>query len=1356
MLGAGPSRVAQNGTIWHSFEKKLAPIPLQALVGCDVEDHLRFPMHRIAILAGVWLALSIEIAFGQDERPADNPTAAIIVEAAAKVQDGKLLDAVEQFQRIIDTAGDELVPVDRHHQAPARWVIQGHLARLPAEGLKLYRQRVDGQAAKRLDEARKSRDEAGLQRLLADMFAAKASEDAIVELARRAFERGDFDAAEHFWRMLLPQVEGETGRLHFPDPKTDIAATNSRLILIKLFRGERDEARSELKAFKEKHADAAGLLAGKNGKYAETLTELVNDPRQTTLPRSPDESGWHTFAGSASRTGSLRTKLPYFWPDVPAWKTPLPFPRDEAFRPIATHPRSLAFHPVISNGRAYIADGARVIAIDLMTGKASRAAWPRGGEETRIPTLKDQRHTLTEHEGILYARFGPAALAVKDGPDSASFILALGARKGETEERDALWKLDPPTAPDSTTHFEGAPVAHRDRLYVAFWRQSAGDASAGIACYRLDEPTKTPELAWQRVVGKAGSEPNGETRYRHALVTISGPNVVYCTDGGSVVALNASDGKPAWEYRYPRNERPTLPRYRDLCPPLADGGRIYAAPADTDRLLCLDAFTGRLIWEREGVEVVHLLGVGRGRLIATFAGQLKGIRGLNLRTGADSGENGWTILDDGDEQTFGRGLVTEESVVWPTRRGLYFLNPADGTWLRSPIRNVPALVPEKSENDGGWKSVTERGGFGNLTYADGVLVVTTATEVWGFISEATKLSERRKEVEKAPDEPKLRADLTQSLIDAGLYADAEKEAAKAGDAKERLLWLLAEKIIRDGDKEGAKRLYEQLAKGDGSFAAAGAVRLAEMTDPTGRVRAEWRSKFPFEQTDQEMMTARAAWDKAWQKKGEILDQHGVPNLARRYAENHSPVPLVMNSLFHMPQEKPSTPRHAQPTFARAVESNWWRPSLRILHESEYGVIAGDDQISAFGIDIGHPQFESVSTAFYLPVGDWSPAHATVILVGERGIAAANPADGKLRWPIAPQSDTPKITPLGRPALPRAGGERQLSLAHFELYDRWLKFAASPTCVAYLDPGYARSIDARRTPNMRTAEFYPHVGHTLYSSIYQLTSGQIVAVGPDDEVRQRACSAKPWPQVPYALPREQIPGSFVHEQTKFLIPDDASVFLFDAKAGKELARYTIPGVESLTGELPRFRMHQGDPLLLIDRNHGVELDRLKIDGLKRAWKREPIFVGQTLDDVAFFESQFFFAADGTLASHDWKDGERVWEIPLPELPRVKWRITVAPQGLLVHPAEAILTNPDFDAVGEFRRAGFNRERLLRAMSKSYDVWTARELPILVIDPADGRLIQRLNFPAAGPAAGVAVTPKGVVVVTGKGSWTLNAK
>src|SRR5262245_5698620 len=179
------------------------------------------------------------------DRPADNATAARIADGVEKAQAGKLLDAIEQFQRVLDTAGDELVPVDRSQFVPARWVVHGLIARLPADGVKLYRQRVDGQAAKRLVEARTTRDEAGLNRLLADMFSAKATEEAILELARRAFERGDFDDAERFWRMLLPAPVDDDHLLRFPDPKTPPAAVRARLVLVKLFRGDRDEAKAD-------------------------------------------------------------------------------------------------------------------------------------------------------------------------------------------------------------------------------------------------------------------------------------------------------------------------------------------------------------------------------------------------------------------------------------------------------------------------------------------------------------------------------------------------------------------------------------------------------------------------------------------------------------------------------------------------------------------------------------------------------------------------------------------------------------------------------------------------------------------------------------------------------------------------------------------------------------------------------------------------------------------------------------------------------------------------------------------------------------------------------------------------------
>jgi outer membrane protein assembly factor BamB len=1225
---------------------------------------------RRALLAlAIALLVALPCAAQPPERPADNATAARIADGVEKAQAGKLLDAIEQFQRVLDTAGDELVPVDRSQYTPARWVVHGLIARLPPDGVKLYRQRVDGQAAKRLEEAKAARDDAGLNRLLADMFAARASEEAILELARRAFERGDFDDAERFWRMLLPAPAEDDHLVRFPDPKAPPAAVRARLVLVKLFRGDRDEARAELAALREQFPNDTGLLAGKTGKYVETLTALVNDPAQTTLPRRPDEPGWPTFAGSPTRLGTNRAKLPYFWPDVPTWKVALPFVRGNRFDgppPDPLHPRALAFYPVIADGRAFVADGTRILSIDLATGRLAPVDWHKDGEEARVPVREDVRYTLTMADGLLYARLGPAALAARDGANRTSFVVCLGPRKGATEERETLWRIDPPTGPDGTfTHFEGAPLVRGGRLHVGFWRQVGAEMHAGVACYRIDDPAAAPELVWQRVVGKAMSEANGDTRHRHFLVTAAGPNVVYNTNGGTVIALDAATGKPAWEYRYPRNERPTLPRYRDLCPPLADGGRVYAAPPDTDRLLCLDAATGRLIWEREGVEVIHLLGVARGRLIATFGGQVRGIRGVNLWTGAESGPGGWTIHDDGGEGTFGRGLVTEDVVVWPTRHGLRFLDPADGTQLRSPIPGPSARLP------GGAPLPTPfPGPFGNLCYADGVLVVTTATEVWGFVSEAKQLGDRRKAAQDDPGDPAKRSDLAQSLIDAGQYAGAEAEAAKAGDARDRLRWLLAERLIRDERRDEAQRLYEQLATGDGSFAAAGAARLAELCEDSARQREAWRVVFG--------------------KHGTIRDENGVPWPARTYAEVRSPEPFVMRGTG----------------------------------------VREDDFVGPVGV--GPP----VRTASEPP---------PPILIRSATAAAGGPdvATNDRRRPVHYRPDQPILSRTGRPALPAASGADgpdhldEIGPASTEtrfIYDQ--RF-----CVRILpSEGWGSVIAA---PPGRTAGLCPCPSFSEGVSLVQTTDGRmLLRVSSDKPPREFPCTQKPWPEPPASV-----------GDGRFLFPDDGSVFLFDVKAGKELARYTLPGPESLTGELPRFRLHHGDPLLFIDRNHGVEVDRLKTDGLKRAWDRSPVFVGRTLDDVAFTGDRFFTAADGVLAAHTWKDGNLLWEAPLPD---GKWRLANAPQGLLAYRTEAVLRHPAFDAVGEFRRAGWDTGALLRAAGRTYDVWADRDLPVLVLDPADGRLVQRLTFPAAGPAAGVSVTPRGVVVVTGKGSWTLAAK
>ena len=266
-------------------------------------------------------------------------------------------------------------------------------------------------------------------------------------------------------------------------------------------------------------------------------------------------------------------------------------------------------------------------------------------------------------------------------------------------------------------------------------------------------------------------------------------------------------------------------------------------------------------------------------------------------------------------------------------------------------------------------------------------------------------------------------------------------------------------------------------------------------------------------------------------------------------------------------------------------------------------------------------------------------------------------------------------------------------------------------------------------------------------------------------RDRSCADDPTGECWFGPPGRGRRASSLHPKPwreppehvgegRFLIPDDGAVFVFDARAGKELARYTLPGPESLTGELPRFRIHQGDPLLLIDRNHGVEVDRLGSTGSSGPGTARPSSSAGRSTTSPSPETASSRPPTDVFAAHGWKDGNPLWEAPLPELPHGKWKLAVAPPGLLVYPAEAVLRHPGFDAVGEFRQAGWDGAALLRAAGRTYDVWADRDLPVLVLDPADGRLVQRLTFPAAGPAAGVAVTPKGVVVVTG--GWTLTAE
>src|SRR5262249_3829286 len=135
------------------------------------------------------------------------------------------------------------------------------------------------------------------------------------------------------------------------------------------------------------------------------------------------------------------------------------------------------------------------------------------------------------------------------------------------------------------------------------------------------------------------------------------------------------------------------PSPRDVAPCVYGAGRIYVAPADYQKLLCLDPLTGRLLWERH-LEVIHLLGVGQGNLIFTTITPRSGIRAVDAATGEDR----WLVPPVNEKQPHGRGLLAGDLVLWPTRDGLFVLNQKDGEWPDS-LYPIAALLPSQPEYD---------------------------------------------------------------------------------------------------------------------------------------------------------------------------------------------------------------------------------------------------------------------------------------------------------------------------------------------------------------------------------------------------------------------------------------------------------------------------------------------------------------------------------------------------------------------------------------------------------------------------------------------------------------------------------
>jgi outer membrane protein assembly factor BamB len=672
--------------------------------------------------------------------------------ALAPVVGEKAPDLWEEVEEahyyLLNDSGESLVTLPPDHDGlitalpsvQVRRLCHLRLASLPACALALYRERVDLEAHRLLVLGRKDRDPAPLRQLVDEMFCSTWADQALDLLGDLAFERGDFEEARSWWQRLAPLPSddapaGDPATLRFPDPKVDLPRVQAKQVLALAFQGLLDQAQDELDRFHRRHPQAHGRLAGKDGPYSQAVQEAIHGVLRAGLANNADP--WPTFAGSDARNQALTVCPPaHLWEDGPAWRVPLP-PVDpprkdkagEAAADCGPLTRRAAFYPVVVGQQVLIAGPRSVLSYHLATGKllfrydfkaAGLADEPAGAD--RKPPWP--RFTLTACGTRAYARFGRPALAPhKDGEaDEPSFLVCLDiADPGDPSRPRELWRVQAPAEPGRVTFFEGTPLVRQGRAYVALSRLAGKRVVTALQCYDGEG-----RLRWSRDVCDCPEfEDHAVPPHRPHLLTWAGGQLVYCSHAGAVVAVEPWTGKALWAVRYPSRGPLTAdgePSPRDLAPCLYADGRVHVAPLDSDRLFCLEVSTGRVLWEREGAEVVHLLGAARGRLFFTTR---QGLQAVDAVTGLPA----WQQPSEGKLPGLGRGLLAGGWVLWPTQDA------------KLPLRAVTlAEGDQRAESPGlyaepAYFDPTQLRGIpaGNFAFGHGCLVVAGVDELVAFV-----------------------------------------------------------------------------------------------------------------------------------------------------------------------------------------------------------------------------------------------------------------------------------------------------------------------------------------------------------------------------------------------------------------------------------------------------------------------------------------------------------------------------------------------------------------------------------------------------------------------------------------------
>ena len=281
-----------------------------------------------------------------------------------------------------------------------------------------------------------------------------------------------------------------------------------------------------------------------------------------------------------------------------------------------------------------------------------------------------------------------------------AFDLESGRPVWEVGGRRMEEAFDPPLA---GVYLFGPPVPSGEELFVI------GEQGGEIRLFVLQASTGEPLWSLPLAGVTTEIEHDSVRRLWAAQPAVDAGLVVCPTTVGWLVAVDWRQQRIRWAHRYAErtestrsrrgfvlnSQHPLGTRWQQSAP-IVVGGRVLYTPSeqpdetgnDQPRLICLDALTGTLQWERPKGAGLYVAGVvGETVVIVERAA----IVGVSL---TDGGRELWSAALPPDAIPSGRGVLLADSLVLPVRTGkLLTIDLNAGEILVRQSSPIPGLLP---------------------------------------------------------------------------------------------------------------------------------------------------------------------------------------------------------------------------------------------------------------------------------------------------------------------------------------------------------------------------------------------------------------------------------------------------------------------------------------------------------------------------------------------------------------------------------------------------------------------------------------------------------------------------------------